>query len=298
MHVLKSLFLSLLFVNSIALAESGSFITPEVWINAEINTVEKGIIDAVWRKGGESTTERGDKVIWGYFYANPNDVTWGSEDNPDLFVKAWFDVSGRIDVNYFHVSVPDIHVSSIKDAGEILYATATLDQRYVRHSFYVDGTQESITESTGDEVLRGAYTYQDESLPFPTGVADIYTEEKGKIAAEGEVGGSGTSERGDVVMWGYYYANSDDVSWGDANNPEAFFKIWLDSATARYDANYFHVSVPDIEINTMMTYIEDADFSSVDDDDVDFDIDWDSLLTSVTTLQSRYVRHEYELELK
>jgi len=87
---------------------SGNKVTSDLWINAIINTVEKGRIEEVWQKGGDAYTSRGDRVIWGYFYASPSDVTWGSQNNPDLFVKIWFDVSGRVDVNFFHVSVPDI----------------------------------------------------------------------------------------------------------------------------------------------------------------------------------------------
>ena len=90
----------------------GYLVTSDLWIRAVINTVEKGPIDAVFYKGGEKTTSRGDTVIWGYFYANPDDVSWGDQGNPDLYVKIWFDVSGRIDVNYFHVSVPSIEVYS------------------------------------------------------------------------------------------------------------------------------------------------------------------------------------------
>ncbi|MBE9546774.1 MAG: hypothetical protein IMF10_04650, partial [Proteobacteria bacterium] len=86
---------------------NGYMVTSDLWIRAVINTEEKGPIEAVWQKGGEDTTSRGDRVIWGHFYASPSDVTWGSQDNPDLFVKIWFDVSGRVDVNYFHVSVPE-----------------------------------------------------------------------------------------------------------------------------------------------------------------------------------------------
>ena len=73
--------------------DTGYVVTSDLWIRAVINTVEKGPIEAVWQKGGEETTSRGDRVIWGHFYANPNDVTWGSQNNPDLFVKIWFDVS-------------------------------------------------------------------------------------------------------------------------------------------------------------------------------------------------------------
>jgi len=63
--------------------------------------------------------------------------TWGSENNPDLFVKIWFDVSGRVDVNFFHVSVPDIEVySNLPDDGTYdQKGTTTMDNRYIRHEY-------------------------------------------------------------------------------------------------------------------------------------------------------------------
>ncbi len=79
-------------------------------------------------------------MVWGHFYASPSDVTWGSENNPDLFVKIWFDVSGRIDVNFFHVSVPDIDVySDYQYDGTVdLQGTTTMSRRYVRQ-YYESG---------------------------------------------------------------------------------------------------------------------------------------------------------------
>ena len=61
----------------------------------------------------------------------------GSQNNPDLYVKIWFDVSGRIDVNYFHVSVPDIAVySEYPYNGSVdLQGTTTMSRRYIRHYF-------------------------------------------------------------------------------------------------------------------------------------------------------------------
>jgi hypothetical protein len=119
----------------------GNFVTTNLWIKAIINTVEKGPIEAVWKKGGEDTTSRGDRVIWGHFYASPTDVTWGSSNNPDLFVKIWFDVSGRVDVNYFHVSVPNIEVYSDYpyDGTPDEQGTTTMSRRYIRQ--YYEGGQ-------------------------------------------------------------------------------------------------------------------------------------------------------------
>ncbi len=109
-------------------------------IGAMINTEEKGLVDAVFRQGGQDTTSRGDKVVWGYFYANPSDVSWGSSENPELFVKVWFDTGGRIDVNFFHVSVPDIEVYSDYDSNSNWEQSATtvITDRYTRHEYSVN----------------------------------------------------------------------------------------------------------------------------------------------------------------
>jgi len=117
---------------------SGDFVADSLRIAAMIDTAEKGLTEAVWRKGGEDMTSDGHQVIWGHFYADPSDVNWGSRDNPELFVKIWFDASGRLDVNYFHVSVPDIEVySDFPDEGFYKEkGTTMLDNRYIRHEFW------------------------------------------------------------------------------------------------------------------------------------------------------------------
>ncbi len=117
---------------------SGYSTINDLRIGSIINTVEKGPIDAIWQLGGQNTTARGDQVVWGHFYASPTDVTWGSENNPDLFVKIWFDVSGRVDVNFFHVSVPDIEVySALPDDGTYdQKGTTIMDNRYIRHEYW------------------------------------------------------------------------------------------------------------------------------------------------------------------
>lgn len=120
--------------------DQGYLITSDLWIRTVIVTEEKGEIEGRWEKSGESVTAAGDRVIYGHFYASPADVTWGSQANPDLFVKIWFDHSGRLDVNFFHVSVPDIKVySAYKYTGSAdEEGTATLSKRYVRH-YYQNG---------------------------------------------------------------------------------------------------------------------------------------------------------------
>jgi len=116
------------------------------YILAAIDTEEGQSRDVHTRfkQGGFATTSSSDKVMWGYFYADPYDVGWGNPDNPDLYVKVWIDHTGRVDVNYFHVSVPNIRVETgLYDnigkkalTGSMAYSTATMNNRYIQHRQY------------------------------------------------------------------------------------------------------------------------------------------------------------------
>ncbi len=130
----------------------GYLTTNNLRIGTIIRTVEKGAVDALWHKGGEDTTAGGHKVIWGHFYANPDDVDWGSGNNPDLFVKIWFDAGGRVDVNFFHVSVPDIEVYSDLPVGGGYdeKGTTVLSNRYIRHEYQDEWWQSVSLMLLGD----------------------------------------------------------------------------------------------------------------------------------------------------
>lgn len=251
---------------------------PYLFLQAKIDTNEKGPIDAIWEKGGEDTTYRGDKVVWGYFYASQDDVNWGSRDNPDLFVKIWYDISGRVDVNYFHVSVPDIKVTTeyqlIPQEG-----TATMTDRYIRH--YYQFNAGIIDYDMQSEDGSPAPGYSETGDPDGNTIFDdihigalINTVEIGPINAVWKLGGTDTTSSGDQVAWGYFYASPNDVDWGNENNPDLFVKIWLDHQ-GRIDVNYFHVSVPNIEVYSNHTA----------------DNQWNQ--TGTTIMSDRYIRHEY-----
>jgi hypothetical protein len=264
---------------SFSVFAEGYLVTSDLWIKAVINTVEKGQIEAVWQKGGEDTTSRGDRVIWGHFYASPSDVTWGSQDNPDLYVKIWFDVSGRVDVNFFHVSVPDIVVYSDYpyDGTPDEQGTTTMSRRYIRQ-FYESG--QSYSEENYEDGLP-APGYSPANNPFGYSTinnlrfgAMINTVERGSVEAVWRLGGQDTTARGDQVVWGHFYADPSDVTWGNEDNPELFVKIWFD-VSGRIDVNFFHVSVPDIEVYS--DYPDDGTYDQ----------------KGTTIIPDRYIRHEY-----
>ena len=260
---------------------NGHKITSELWIRAVINTSEKGPIEAVWQRGGKGTTAGGDRIIWGYFYASPDDVSWGSPQNPDVFVKIWFDRNGRVDVNYFFMSVPDIDVYSDYpyDGSPDKRVTATIYKRYVRHYYengqtymdykYEDGNSPSEYSPTGEPYWHST----------KTGIlisAIIDTAEKGHIDPVWHQGGEGTTAGGHNIVWGYYYASPDDVSWGNENNPDLFVKIWSD-ASGRTDINFFHVSVPNIEVYSLLPFVDN------------------NTKSGMTVMDNRYVRYEYPM---
>ena len=86
-------------------------------------------------------------MIWGHFYARPTDATWGSQDNPDLFVKIWLDVSGRVDVNFFHVPVLDIEVYSNVPGDGIndQKGTSIMADRNIRHEYQDRGKMPDLS---------------------------------------------------------------------------------------------------------------------------------------------------------
>ena len=258
----------------------GYHVTPELWIKAIIHTEDKGPVHAVWKRGSEAVTSRGDRVIWGHFYASPRDVKWGNENNPDLFVKIWFDAYGRTDVNYFHVSVPEIEVFSDYpyDGDPDVSGTTTMARRYIRQ-YYENGRGDS-EENHEDGYPPPGYFQTGNPSGHTTDMGDVRfgslidTVEKGLVEAKWRLGGQGTTAGGHQVVWGHFYADPSDVSWGSPENPDLFVKIWFD-ASGRIDVNFFHVSVPDIEVY--------SDFPNSGGYDQ----------KGTTILNNRYVRQEY-----
>lgn len=273
----------------------GTRITGDLRLGAMVDTVEKGFLEAIWIEGGRETTARGDEVIWGYFYTDPTQISWGSRQNPDAFVKIWFDVRGILYINYVHFSVPDIWVYSNYPASETytLNGILTTDQRYVQHlystsdvnknfrpysKFYSHYENASQKKITSDKNPSGHLVLDDLTI-----AAVIYTEPTGRwgetvpIEASWRLGGTSTTERGDRVLWGFFYADPRDVTWGSRENPDLFVKVWFDQS-GRVDVNYFHVSVPDIDVFSAMP--KNGGYSQVS--------------KTVEYFAERYIRHEFQ----
>lgn len=273
--------------------QTGTFITPDLWISAKINTVDRGLIEAVWKKSGEDSTARGDTVIWGYFYADPENVDWGDPMNPDLFVKIWFDVERHVYISYLHVSVPEITVYSRLiphcswQTPLNLKETTSLVDRYAGHYFFykdrLNGDQGGYHPGSESQFENGTSLSAPAISNPPPGVdlmmqlrigAVIKTADKGDLAATWRMGGQGLTARGDTVLWGFFYADPAVVSWGSPENPDLFVKIWFDVNGPVY-VDFFHASVPDICVYSDLP--ADENFSS----------------SGITLLKNRLVEHRY-----
>jgi len=256
----------------------GYSLTNNLWIRAVINTEDRGPIEAVWKQGGEDRTSGNDHVIWGYFYADPGDVSWGSRENPELFVKIWFDRNGRLDVNFFHVSVPDIEVYSDypNDGTPDRHGTATVSRRYIRQYYlngrsYAEESYENGDPPPGIQPEGNPSGYLSDSVRIGT---VIQTDNSGPIEGIWRKGGEDSTVGGHKVIWGHFYADPVKVNWGSQNNPDLFVKVWFD-AGGRIDVNFFHVSVPDIEVYS--DFPSEGGYGSM----------------GRTILNNRYIRHEY-----
>ena len=192
----------------------GYIATDRLWIKAVINT-DEGPLEAVFHKGGENLTERGDTVVWGYFYADPADVSWGHEDNPDLYVKIWYDVTGRIDVNFFHVSVPSIEVYTDYpyDGTYDKRGTATTDDRYVRHEYWKtpddDEPDSAVYPMFTDDNGNGINDYLEEDTHFSGSESQASSRSSRNPAHHGGQPDSGYAMQQGRALYGHAFTDMD-----------------------------------------------------------------------------------------
>ena len=153
----KLAFIGLLFVMcipSISLAgqDGGYDITTELWAKA-ILQVTGNPVTLVWEEVGTDTTPSGDTVVSGYFYANPDDFAYGSQYNPEVFVKVYIATNGWCNMAFNHVTVDDVAIYSAHDYAGTADQTGTvsLTSRLLEHRYdgVGSGTGSPIYDATG-----------------------------------------------------------------------------------------------------------------------------------------------------
>lgn len=159
LNAMLSILVIMVLLSSSALcgvaAQGGGYnATPALWVKAILQIADSPVT-LVWKEVGADTTPSGDRVVSGYFYADPKDFAYGSIYNPEVFVKIYIATSGWCNIAYNHVTVDDVTVYSAHNyTGSIDQSgTISLNNRLAEHQY--DGV--SLWSCQADDEANGIY---------------------------------------------------------------------------------------------------------------------------------------------
>jgi hypothetical protein len=118
--------------------DGGYVVSSDLWLKSVLKT-KGGDINLVWKSVGEDMTPAGDKVVSGFFYADPKDFAYGSSYNPEVFVKIYIAVNGWTNIAFNHVTVDDVDVYSAHgyEGSPENSSTITLKNRLAEHGYTI-----------------------------------------------------------------------------------------------------------------------------------------------------------------
>jgi len=151
-----------------------------LWAKAVLQP-SAGAVNLIWKEVGTDITPSGDRVVSGYFYADPNDFAYGSMYNPEVFVKVYIASNGWANMAFNHVTVDSVDISSAHNyvGTSDQSGVATLDGRLLEHQYdgviILNGNEndddgDGYTENQGDcddfnsKIFPGADEIVDDSI--------------------------------------------------------------------------------------------------------------------------------------
>jgi hypothetical protein len=117
-------------------SKTGYVLSSGLWEKAVLQPTT-GAVYLIWKEVGTDTTPSGDKVISGYFYADPKDFAYGSHYNPEVFVKIYIANNGWCNMAFNHVTVDEVTVYSAHNDNGVADKTGniTLSCRLEEHQY-------------------------------------------------------------------------------------------------------------------------------------------------------------------
>ncbi|MEE4357488.1 MAG: hypothetical protein V2I97_13575, partial [Desulfococcaceae bacterium] len=244
-----------LFLSSLnAAAQDGGYdVFSGLWLKTVLRT-SAGDFTLVWKEVGRDMTPGGDKVISGYFYADPDEFAYGSEYNPEIFVKIYAASNGWANIAFNHVTVDNADVYSAHNYSGTAQqsGTVTLNSRLAEHSYTgVSADADFTPPVSGSE----ASVYQDGGYLL---FSDLWAKSVLRTAADSvtlkwKVVGNDTTPSGDKVISGYFYADPDDFAFGSEYNPEMFVKVYV-AANGWANIAFNHVTVDPVDVYSAHSY--------------------------------------------
>jgi len=138
-------------------SDTGYTMTSDLWARAVLQPTT-GPVNLIWKTVGSDVTPSGDSVVSGYFYADPDDFAYGSEYNPEVFVKIYIAANGWANIAFNHVTVDPVDLSSAHhyDGISDQSGSATLGSRLVEHQY--DGVVADVETEPNVEFEYGTVT--------------------------------------------------------------------------------------------------------------------------------------------
>lgn len=266
------IFLCMFISAANAAIEGGYHVTSTLWIKAVLD-VPGFPVGLKWKMITAANTSDANQVISGYFYADPDDFAYGSQYNPEVFVKIFIATNGWCNIAFNHVTVDPVKVYSDHNfSGSALQTqtgTATLSNRLVEHQYNGVIIDYNLEPPQDDTEIINTYTSD------LWAEANIYFyQQDSSTKMLWKTGGVDTNPSGDRVIWGYFYAPG-YMDNGSIHNPEMFVKIYI-SKNGWANIAFNHVTVGSIDVYSAHHYSGHADHSGT------------------ATLDNRLVEHQYE----
>jgi hypothetical protein len=201
---------------------------------------------------GTDITPSGDQVISGYFYADPNTFAYGSQYNPEVFVKIYIAKNGWCNIAFNHVTVDNVTVYSAHQYTGAAQQTGTamLLKRLVEHQY--NGVAIQSTPQA-DGVLAPSSTDSGYIMTSGLWAKAILQPAIGPVTLIWKEVGSDTTPSGDKVVSGYYYADPADFAYGSEFNPEVFVKIYI-AKSGWCNIAFNHITVSAVDVYSAYKY--------------------------------------------
>jgi hypothetical protein len=259
---------SLTAPNGWAVRDGGYDVTSSLWAKAvlQVATTPVTPVTLKWKLVGTDITPSGDQVISGYFYADPNDFAYGSQYNPEVFVKIYIAKNGWCNIAYNHVTVDNVTVSSALNyngqpnkTGSVTLSSRLAEHQYngvnIDHSLSASGMEigsdSSLISPLASTATGGGYVIN--SGLWAKAVLQVATTPVTPVTLIWKEVGIDTTKTGARVVSGYFYADPATFAYGSEFNPEVFIKIYIDpNGWANIASN--HVTVDDVIVSSSYQY--------------------------------------------
>jgi hypothetical protein len=204
--------------------DGGYAMTSTLWAKTILQP-STGPVTLIWKKVGMDITPSGDQVVSGYFYADPKDFAYGSQYNPEIFVKIYIAKNGWCNIAFNHVTVDNVSLFSAHNyAGSPNQSgTAGLASRLVEDQYdnvIIDG-ETDVTAT--DPVLY----FSDITSAPKSGNSDT---SGGRSGIDGAI----------VTLWGSNLGNARGSSQVYINGAEAASYYTWGNATGHANLGTYH----------------------------------------------------------